>query len=190
MKFSIIIPAYNSAEYIRNALDSIKAQIFTDYELIVVCDSCKDDTEAIAREYTDKVYVVDFENEGKTRNVGLDAATGEWILFMDDDDWWPHEKVLALLDVCLFKDIDIMCFGFHWRHKGYAPPGDYYAVWNKCWRRSFVDDTRFPPDMKNRSDVGFHNIMWAKSPRVSLLDECLYYYNYMREGSVSWARGC
>ena len=51
MKFSIIIPAYNSAGYIRKALDSVKAQSCKDYELIVVCDSCGDDTEQIAKEY-------------------------------------------------------------------------------------------------------------------------------------------
>ena len=51
MKFSIIIPAHNSAGYIQNALDSVAEQTFTDYELIVVCDSCTDNTEEIAKEY-------------------------------------------------------------------------------------------------------------------------------------------
>ena len=55
MMFSIIIPAHNAAEYIRKGLDSIKSQSYKDYELIVVCDACTDNTEAIAREYTDKV---------------------------------------------------------------------------------------------------------------------------------------
>ena len=189
MKFSIIIPAYNSAAYIRKALDSIVEQTYTDYELIVVCDSCEDNTAEIAREYTDEVVEVSFHNEGCTRNTGLDMARGDYILFMDDDDWWIHDRVLERINTCLF-DYDIVCFGFHWQHKGYAPPGDYYAVWNKCWRRAFIDDTRFPENMKDRSDVGFHDTMWAKTPKVALLDECLYYYNYLREGSVSWARGC
>lgn len=103
MKFSIIIPAYNSAGYIRKALDSIQIQSFTDYELIVVCDSCTDDTRAIAEEYGAKVEEVDCHCDGGTRNRGLDIAQGEWILFMDDDDWWLHEYVLEQLAVLLDK---------------------------------------------------------------------------------------
>ncbi len=90
-KFSIIIPAHNSAKFIKKALDSVKIQTFKDYELIVVCDACTDKTAEIARKYTDKVIKVDFTNEGRTRNVGLDAAVGDWILWIDDDDWWMHE---------------------------------------------------------------------------------------------------
>ena len=56
MRFSIIIPAFNSASYIKRALDSIKEQTFEDYELIVVCDSCIDNTKEIAEQYADKVY--------------------------------------------------------------------------------------------------------------------------------------
>ena len=89
-KFSVIMPAHNASEYIRKALDSVRMQTFKDYELIVICDACDDDTADIAREYTDKVIEVGFRNPGPTRSAGLDAATGEWELFMDDDDCWIH----------------------------------------------------------------------------------------------------
>ena len=91
MKFSIIMPAHNAAGFFKKALDSIEMQTYKDYELIVVCDACEDNTEEIARSYNAKVYSVDYKNEGPTRNFGLDKASGEWILWIDDDDWWLHE---------------------------------------------------------------------------------------------------
>ena len=84
MKFSVIIPAHNSAGHIRNALDSIAEQTFTDYELIVVCDSCTDNTADVAREYADIVEEVEYHADGPTRNRGIELATGDWVLFMDD----------------------------------------------------------------------------------------------------------
>ena len=89
--FSIIVPAHNSAEFINRCLDSVKMQTFTDYELIVVLDDCRDDTDQIALLYTDKVLITWHGRDGLARNAGIDAAEGEWILFLDDDDWWIHE---------------------------------------------------------------------------------------------------
>ena len=88
MRFSIIIPAHNEEKNIRKALESVKSQEFKDYEVIVVCDSCTDNTEAIAREYGARVYVTDVHRDSLARNIGLDHARGEWVLFMDADDWY------------------------------------------------------------------------------------------------------
>ena len=189
MKFSVIIPAYNSSAYIKRALDSIECQTFKDYEVIVVCDSCKDDTEAIARSYGARVISVNYEHEGHTRNKGIDVAEGEWLLFMDDDDWWVHDHVLEILNDEADDDTDVIRFAFIWGKNGYTPPGDWYACWNKCWRRSFVGDTRFS-DEKDRSDVAWQLWNQAKNPRIKDINTVMYYYDYMREGSVSWQRGC
>ena len=189
-KFSIIIPAHNDAGYIRKALDSIAAQTFEDYELIVICDACDDDTEAIAREYNAIVKTVNNHNAGPTRSAGLDIATGEWILFMDSDDWWLHEYVLEQLNQQL-GDEDLLCFGFIWKGRGYTSPnrkGGFYwpAVWNKCWRRSAIGDTRFPSTYPD--DLFFHNRMMEKFLKIRTWEMPLYYYNYWREGSISWQR--
>ena len=114
MRFSIIIPAHNSASFIRNALESIKKQTFKDYELIVICDNCNDNTQQIAEEYGAITERVGFGRDGLTRNRGLEKARGEWVLFMDDDDWWLHEYVLAQLDQKLKENpnIDMLCFSF------------------------------------------------------------------------------
>lgn len=189
MKFSVIIPAYQAAGHILRALESVNAQTYKDYELIVVCDSCTDGTEEIARRYTDKVICVDYQRDGLTRNAGIDAAQGEWILFMDDDDWWIHPYVLQDLAEQL-GDEDLVCFGFVWHKNGYRSPrgngGSYWiAVWNKCWRRSAIGDTRFS-DVKWWSDVDFHREMMNKPLKIKDWDEPLYFYNFMRPGSISY----
>lgn len=189
MTFSIIIPVHNGAEYVRKALDSVKCQSYKDYELIVVCDACTDDTEAIAREYTDKVFPVPFGNEGKARNYGLDRAAGDWVLWIDDDDWWLHQFVLEQLAGVLSDDFDVLAFSFIFQDVGYAAPrsnrGSYWiAVWSKCWRRSFIGDTRFCEEFP--ADVGWTQRMMDKKPRIADWNMPLYYYNYMRPGSQTW----
>lgn len=189
MMFSIIIPAHNSAAFIRKALDSVKAQSFKDYELIVVCDACTDNTEEIAREYTDKVFAVPFHNEGLARNYGLEHASGDWVLWIDDDDWWLHEFVLEQLSEQLPDAIDVLCFSFIFKGRCYAKPtrgkdGHWIAVWSKCWRRSFIGDTRFGTE--HLSDVSWNDRMMSKKPRIRDWDMPLYYYNYLRQGSQSW----
>ena len=192
-RFSIIIPAYNAAEHIHKALDSVKAQSFTDYELIVVCDSCADNTEEIAKSYGAKTYPVDYHNDGLTRNEGIDRASGEWVLFMDDDDWLLHEYVLEQLDEklrSLCENVDILCFSFIFKGWKYAKPAGnngshWIAVWNKCWRRAAIGDTRFPY-IHACSDIYFHQAMFQKGLRVVNWDMPMYYYNYLRPGSISW----
>ena len=69
--FSVIIPAHNSQEYIRRGLETIRQQRFKDYELIIVCDACTDDTELVAKAYTEKVIVTQFGLDGMARNAGI-----------------------------------------------------------------------------------------------------------------------
>lgn len=190
-KYSLILPAHNAAEYIRKGVESVRAQVYKDYELIVVCDACEDNTADIAREYTDIVDVVDFANPGLTRSRGLDLATGEWILFMDDDDWWLHEFAFKMIDEHISPNIDLLCFGFIWKGRGYAAPirdnGSLWpAVWNKAWRRTAIGDTRFPSDYPD--DYLFAVEMGKKPLCMSFYDIPLYYYNYWRPGSVSYER--
>lgn len=192
MRFSIIIPAYNSATYIDKALKSIKSQSFRDYELFVICDSCTDGTQKKAQRYGAITRKVNYHKEGLTKNVALDMAQGEYILFMDDDDWWLHEFVLEQLDQKLREenDPDVLCFSFIFKGIGYASTkqksrNDYWiAVWNKAWKREAIGTTRFP-DIFSISDRYFHDEMFAKDLRVVEWDMPMYYYNYLREGSIS-----
>ena len=191
--FSVIVPEHNSAEYMRKGLNSIKAQTFTDYELIVVCDACDDGTEAVARAYADKVIVTNYGRDGLARQAGMDAAEGEFVLFMDDDDWWLHEYVLEELDRMVTErsgSMDVLFFSFIWKGVGYTrqtPERNYAAVWSKCWRRAFVGKTRFK-DTPYWSDLEFNRTLLQKRPRAVFWDFPIVYYNYLREGSISWQK--
>ena len=185
--FSIIVPEHNSENFMCKGLNSIKQQTFTDYELIIVCDNCTDNTAKIARKYTDKVFEINEKRCGLARNVGLDNATGEWILFMDDDDYFLHEYVFEMLAEKL-KTIkeDLLCFSFIFKGRGYAKCSLWAAVWNKAWRRSFIEKGHFRfPDTEFADDVGFSDATFPHA-KVAYWDMPMYYYNFMREGSLSW----
>ena len=187
--FSVIVPAHNSEKYIAKCLHSVKMQKFTDYELIVVCDACTDYTAAAAIGYADRIITTHHGMDGLARNAGIDAAAGEWILFLDDDDWWIHEYVLteiyALVNSDLGQNLDMVCFDFIWKGKGYArniPNAMNIAVWSKAFRRKFIGDTRFPA-VPFTSDQPFMDEICAKKPLTIAMHELMYYYNYMRKGS-------
>ncbi len=185
--FSVIVPAHNSAEFIRRGLNSIKSQSFDDCELIVVCDSCTDNTAEIVAGYSDRIIMTHYGRAGMARNAGLDQATGEWILFMDDDDWYlpgAFEKIVG--ELAKQNAIDILAYGFEWKGRGQALQSRsriYPAVWNKAWRREFIGEERFP-DWIHTDDLGFARKMHPRA-RFGFLPEVLYHYEFMRPGSVS-----
>lgn len=191
MKFSIIIPTHNGADRITRCLESVKNQVFDDYELIVVCDNCTDQTPVIAGLYADKIFNVNFKSAGLARNIGLDNAVGDYVLFLDDDDYWLHEYVLKQIADKL-TDEDVLCFSFIFKGVGYAVPlgncggtEHWVAVWNKCWKRSFIDNVRFS-NKTTGEDTDFHWAMMSKKPKIVNWDMPIYYYNYMRPGSLSY----
>src|SRR3982751_6965527 len=93
---SVIIPVYNGERFIRRAVDSILKQTFPVTQIIVVDDGSKDITcEIVETEYRGQVTLLRQQNGGpaKARNAGLRIATGEFIAFLDADDWWEPEKI-------------------------------------------------------------------------------------------------
>ena len=91
-KISVIVPVYNTEKYLHRCIDSILAQTFTDFELLLIDDGSKDNSGKICDEYAAKdnrIRVFHKENGGvsSARNLGLDQAQGEWITFVDSDDW-------------------------------------------------------------------------------------------------------
>ena len=113
MKLSVIIPVYNMTRYLRECLDSVQAQTFTDWEAICVNDGSTDDSGNILDEYAAKdsrFKVIHKENGGVStaRNAGLDVAQGEWITFIDPDDsvvseWFAHAVELMSDEVDLVR---------------------------------------------------------------------------------------
>jgi glycosyltransferase involved in cell wall biosynthesis len=94
-RISVIIPTYNSAQYIREAIDSVLSQTYRDYEIIVVDDGSKDNTAEVLREYGDKILYLYQENAGTNpaRSRGLKEAKGEYIALIDADDKWLPDKL-------------------------------------------------------------------------------------------------
>ncbi len=92
MRFSVIMPLYNKAPYVARAIGSVLAQTFHDYELIVVDDGSKDDSAAVARQAIEgqNCRLIQQGNAGvsMTRNNGVAASNGDYLCFLDADDWW------------------------------------------------------------------------------------------------------
>ena len=102
-RVSVVVPVYNKGRYLRRAVDSVLAQSFTDFELILVDDGSTDDSLAVAREYTDpRVRVIRQANSGAgaARNRGIDEARATMVAFLDgDDEWVPAflDQMMALV---------------------------------------------------------------------------------------------
>ena len=197
-KFSVIATEHNSVGYMRRMLGSIRRQTFRDFELIITCDRCNDNTAKVAREYSDKVLEVDFGRCGLSRNAALEIATGEYILFSDDDDWWLHDYAFELIDKEAQDNVDVVAFGFLARDFcGYEGLHTFLshddnisedlrvwaAPWTKAWRREIIGDHRFP-DVEHSDDLPFTREMIPLVQSIRTIYQPLYYYNYMRPGSI------
>lgn len=92
---SVIIPCYNRAHCVKEAIDSVLSQSFQDYEIIVVDDGSTDSTTEVLGPYGDRLTVIRQENCGSSaaRNTGIRVAQGEWIAFLDSDDRWEPDKL-------------------------------------------------------------------------------------------------
>ena len=114
-KLSIIIPVYNTGIYLHKCIKSILSQKMTDFELILIDDGSKDDSGAICDEYAredSRVKVIHKENEGVSiaRNTGISMAEGEYIGFVDSDDWIETDMYQTLCNLAISKECDIvMC---------------------------------------------------------------------------------
>jgi glycosyltransferase involved in cell wall biosynthesis len=105
---SVIIPTYNRKDWITKAIDSVLAQTYRNFEIIVVDDGSTDNTEAILQHYKDKICLIRQGNSGGAvaRNTGIKAAKGEWIAFLDsDDEWLPEKLAIQMGHICKRPDI-------------------------------------------------------------------------------------
>lgn len=200
LKFSIIIPIYNVAPWLRVCLDSVRRQTFTDWEVICVDDGSTDDSGLILDEYARldvRFRVVHQSNAGvsKARNVGLELADGEFVCFLDSDDVWHPELLQEVFDAAQ-KNPDMDMIGFH--HQSFADGVE--IVWPKecgscvelnvldsaydcvrlamfgfAYRREKIEKTRIK-DYPIGEDILFLSEMLMKCGRVLSLGRTLYGY--------------
>lgn len=114
--FSIVVPVYNAEKYLHECLDSIKDQSYTEWECILVDDGSKDNSGFICDEFTRKdsrFIVIHKENEGvsSARNTGVENSKGEWLVFIDSDDY-IREDYLYDLAQCTKNKVDFIITGF------------------------------------------------------------------------------
>ena len=125
MKLSIIVPIYNVEQYLRKCVDSLLAQDISDYEIILVDDGSTDNSGAICDEYTSPSFVnsltrsvvikvIHQENGGLSaaRNTGIKAAKGEYICFVDSDDYWEPNVLGKLMEQVERDDLDVLRFNY------------------------------------------------------------------------------
>lgn len=122
-KISIIIPVYNSEAYLRQCLDSLTAQTFSDFEALCINDGSTDGSEAILRQYEaqdPRFRLISQPNAGasQARNAGLDRANGEYVMFLDADDWYETDTCHAAYEAITAEKADAALFSGIWEYAG------------------------------------------------------------------------
>lgn len=203
---SVIIPVYNSEKYLDRCLSSILNQSYKDIEVIVVNDGSTDSSKEICQKYD--VKVIDSEHRGLSaaRNIGIEHANGEWLMFLDSDDWVSEDFCRIPLEAANRYDADLVCFRrYDVDEEGRPLKSDYavnrpsgavtheeavdygeIVVWNKLYRREMFNGIRFPEGYVFEDLFVTHNLIYRAERPVLLLDK-LYYYRH-RKGSLSSQR--
>lgn len=210
---SIIMPVYNVSDYLAQCLESVLGQTYTNLQIICVDDGSTDGSGEICDFYAKKdsrLQVIHQKNAGAgaARNVGLSAAEGDFIGFVDSDDYIAPEMYQSLLDVLIQTDSDIaacntvevfqnrivgndsggelQCFSGIELLKKTAEHWKYYIMVNKLFRRELVQDGRFPEG--NIIDDGFYTYqIIAKARKVAWIESGLYYYRQRRSSVMNLA---
>ena len=220
MKISIIIPVYNSGPWLGRCLDSVIAQSYRDFECICIDDGSRDDSARILAEYAGRdprIRVIRFpENRGvcAARNAGMDSARGDYLYFMDSDDWIDPDYIEALVRHALKTGLDIVAnatFIYEYddpsKNKpaevGFVLPGEdaYYdphaiqrdlfpVVWLRLYRRSFLleNGVRFPLLRGGVEDNYFVGLTELLQEKGYIFHGPAYHY-YQRTGSLARTSG-
>lgn len=217
MKFSVILPIYKVEKYLHECVDSILDQTYTDFEIILVDDGSPDSCPQICDEYAAKdarVKVLHKDNGGQAsaRNAGLDIAKGEYICFVDSDDYWIDNTVLERIAAKTVSVPDIIHFKFvEWFEKsGKIQPcrfdyqvrqtgrglaevycdlidkdAYYNSAWSKAIRRSLLVNhhIRFEEGIVGEDNEWYYHVVMA-AQHLILIDEPLYVYR-RRSGSTT-----
>lgn len=214
-KVSVIVPVYNAEKYLKEAIDSVLNQTYTDFELLLINDRSTDNSKEICKEYTQKdnrILLLENNTEnhgpGPTRNIGLDNATGEFIYFMDADDWIDKTLLETCIDRMRETNADIVQFGIICQQDGVNEllvyyrkekdlltreeiKNDFFEFWNEnrlaltlhLFRKEIVNTIRFE-NIISGEDVCYVTDALANAKMIAYIHKALYYYRYVA-GSTS-----
>lgn len=203
---SVIVPVYNTEKYLQCCIDSILSQTFTDFELLLINDGSTDSSGMICDEYAAKdnrINVFHKKNGGvsSARNVGLDNAKGEWVIFVDADDYLCEESLECLLNGSC---ADLVVGGYIRIHrstgKAYSFPPDnkivhirvgndlpenwvdayLFTPWCKLFKRKKIEDKklRFSQDLFYGEDTDFVIKYVIGIDVIQFISKPVYYYCY------------
>ena len=212
-KISVIVPVYNTAQYLPRCLDSILNQDFEAYEVICVNDGSSDNSIEILREYenkSSKIKVINQANSGvaTTRNTALKHAKGEYLAFLDSDDFVREHYLSRLYDAAIDTRSDIVICNFYRYYeqinlakpvlykfrrgvfdkheilKGLIPDNLIHSyLWNKLWKREIFENYSTFPNMKFEDFAVMSQLMY-KADKIAVINDALYYYRIRKTSIV------
>lgn len=217
VKVSVIVPVYNIESYIEQCIQSVLSQTMENFELILINDGSTDNSGDICARYAqcdDRIRYITTENcgAGAARNKGIESAKGEWICFVDGDDYIPQDsleqllsaKISPLPDVIIgnySEDVDGCIIRKEWQNTVsiehepmkwlvraylYSNMGVVPAcAWAKLYRRTFLEAYAFRfSSLKFGEDSTFNIEVFQKATRITCIDESVYVYR-MRKNSIT-----
>ncbi|MER7475691.1 glycosyltransferase family 2 protein, partial [Micromonospora sp. NPDC000018] len=218
---SFVVPAFRVQGYLRECLDSILDQPVADIEVIGVDDCSPDDSGEILAEYAARdrrmhaVRLTENVGLGPARNVGLDRAVGEYVWFVDGDDWLAPECLVEVAERLRATRPDVLLVDHvrtHWNNASTRsamaevfpePPGEgtfrlrdrpetlrlLHTAWNRLVRRQFLREKglRFAPGWYE--DVSFSYPVLMAAERIGVLDRVCVNYRQRRAGAITRTRG-
>ena len=198
---SVIVPVYNVESYVAECIESIQNQTYMNLEIILVNDGSTDASGDICDQYAaydERIQVIHKENAGVSaaRNTGIESANGDYIGFVDSDDYIAPTMYEDMLKLMVEHDLDIIeCTAF--RNNGdtniegcndgsleifnrdealrMAMYDCFVAVWSQLYKRRVISDVRFPVGRKFE-DSAVSYLFIANTKRVGHINRCLYYY--------------
>lgn len=209
---SVLFPVYNTEKYLAEALDSLEAQTFRNFEIIAVNDGSTDRSGEILRDYAARfpnIRLIEQANSGKPAalNAGLDLASGEWIAIMDSDDSAAPEYLEHLYATAQKTEADLVSCGYELiypecrilRDSRWACVAPHSLAefpellfldntnWNKLYRMQMLKtyNIRFDRELKMAEDLPFFFQTLLAANRIAVIPQPLYFYRQEREGQLS-----
>ena len=206
---SIIIPAYNTEKYIGNCIESVIKQTYHNLEVIIVNDGSEDNTLEIitkARLRDNRIVVINQENNGPSaaRNAGLKICRGDYVFFLDSDDWLIPNCIEKLISIEKKKKVDIIFFDYYKNFAGkdiehFTYKKDFYyrvsknsalwdmrtiTPWGKLYSRKCIEGIYFDEQMKTAEDVDFNFRVYKQVKSAFYVHECLLHYRILEQSAI------
>ena len=199
-KVSVIIPVYKAEKFIDECIGSVLNQTFSDFEIILIDDGSPDNSGAICDEYVlkdNRIKAFHQKNGGVcvARNAGLDRATGDYVLFLDSDDYMPKDAIETLYNDAIENDAGIVVgrmfsdteeikadnsleiwSGSEAMVKGMEDHPALYGCCTKLFKRDLIEDVRFVEGRKVHEDGFFLFLAMIKLPVIAIRNKCTYIY--------------